>query len=114
MGRARIQTDSVQNLIVQVFPVFFYSLYIFLLFRNAPLFTPASPVQRNFGSPMSSAAISLSSGKYSETSESVTVELLAPCSLQSTFLRFDRIFIASRFWQRRALVAAEVQNLFAA
>lgn len=104
MGRARIRTNSVQNpIIVYVFNVFFL-----LFFRNALLFTPASPVQRNFGSPVSSAAISLSSGKYSETSESVTVELLAPRSLQSTFSRFDRIFIASRFWQRCALVAAEV------
>lgn len=110
MGQARIWTDSVQNLII----VYVFNVFFLLFLRNARLFTPASPVQRNFGSPTSSTAISLSSGKYSETSESVTVELLAPCSLQSTFLRFDRIFIASGFWQRCALVAAEVQNLFPA
>lgn len=59
-----------------------------------------------------SSAVTSASG--SETPELVTLELLPRCSLQSTFFGYDRIFTASRFGPRLALVAAEVQNLLAA
>lgn len=74
-------------------------------------FLPASQVKRNFTlacplpSPLPAAA---------RPPELVTLELLPRCSLQSTFFGYDRIFTASRFGPRPALVAAEVQNLLAA